>query len=152
MRVDGISRHVYPKTGTQEQRFKRLIRDKLHWGPSSKGWYPIHNAAAVFYTELRNPLVHELAIDKPAPARSRAGIDEETGIGKWGPVPERFQDIKVIDAMPAWDDDWPTLSVQNYNGGKRLKLSCAALYWAIKDMVNTLAADSAIGGRARGRR
>jgi hypothetical protein len=96
---------------------------------------------------------HDVGADEVSViARSRAGIDEETGIGKWGPVPERFQDIKVIDAMPAWDDDWPTLSVQNYNGGKRLKLSCAALYWAIKDMVNTLAADSAIGGRARGRR
>jgi hypothetical protein len=118
--VDGISRHVYPIAGTQEQRFKRLIRDKLHWGPNSKGWYPIENAAVVLYTELRNPLVHELAIDKPARARSRAGIDKETAIGKWGPVPERLQDIEAIDAMPTWDDDWPTLSVENYDGGKRL--------------------------------
>jgi len=63
-------------------------------------------------------------------------------VGKWGPV--QLQDIEAIDAMPVWNDDWPTLGVQNYNGGKRLKLSCAALYWAVKKMVNTLAADTAI--------
>jgi hypothetical protein len=140
--IDGISCHVYPVTGKQEQRFKRLIREKLHWGPKSKDWYhPIGDAAAILYTELRNPLVHELAIDKPARARLGAGIEEETGIGKWALMPKRFQNINAIDARRTWNDDWPTLSVQPYNGGKRLKLSCAALYWTVKKMVNDLAAE-----------
>jgi len=139
--VDGISCHVYPTDALarrQEQRFKRLINDKLHWGPISKGWYPKQNAARVLYTEFRNPLVHELAIDKPA--RARPSTFHESAIGKWGPV--KRQDIEAIDAMTTWSDDWPTLSVENYNGGKRLKLSCAALYWAVKEMVKALAADS----------
>jgi hypothetical protein len=94
----------------------------------------------VLYTKFRNPLVHELAIDKPT--RAYPSTFHQPAVGKWGAV--RLHDIEAIDAMPAWDDDWPTLSVQDYNGGKRLKLSCAALYWAVKNMVNTLAADTAI--------
>jgi hypothetical protein len=138
--VDGISRHVYPMTGEQQQRFKRLIREKLHWGPISKGWCRMEDAADVFYTEFRNPLVHELALDKPARARIRLGINSESTIGKWGSV--HPQDIEAVDAMTTWNDDWPTLSVEPYEGGERLKLSCAALYWAVKEMVNGLAADS----------
>jgi hypothetical protein len=141
--VDGISCHIYPTDAVarrQEQRFKRLINDKLHWGPATKGWYNKQNAAAVLYTEFRNPLVHELAIDKPA--RARPSTFHESAIGKWGPVQNK--DIEMIDAMTTWNDDWPTLSVEDYNGGKRLKLSCAALYWAVKKMVNALAADSSI--------
>src|SRR5215211_4614364 len=37
--VDGISCHVYPTnavTPRQKQRFKRLINEKLHWGPKTK--------------------------------------------------------------------------------------------------------------------
>lgn len=143
--VDGISVHVYPTSAllpNQEQRFKRLINNKLYWGPPTKRWYAKHNAAAVFYTELRNPLVHELAIDRPAPARFRAGIEKESAIVKWDPV--QRQDIDAIDAMTTWNDDWPTLSVADHDGGKRLKLSCAALYWTVKQMVNALAADNSV--------
>jgi hypothetical protein len=144
--IDGISLHVYPTDALardQDQRFKRLIREKLPWGPiSNKLWYPIHNAAAVLYTEFRNTLVHELAIDKPTRARFKAGIEKESGISKWGPVPERFQNIDAIDEMTTWNGDWPTLSVEPHEGGKRLKLSCAGFYWAVKRMVNELAADS----------
>jgi len=84
--------------------------------------------------------VHELAIDKPA--RARPITFYESAVGKWGTV--GLQDIEAIDAMPAWNDDWPTLTEENYNGGKRLKLSCAGLYWTVKNMVDTLAADTAI--------
>ena len=139
--IDGISRHVYPRTSDQEQRFKRLIRDKLYW-PTTKGWWDKGNSAAVLYTKFRNPLVHELAIDSPV--RAYPPDFTEPTVSKWGPVPEQKRDIKEIDALSAWDDDWPTLGVENHNGGTRLKLSCAALYWTVKNMVNTLAADTAI--------
>jgi len=72
--------------------------------------------------------------------------NRESAVGKWGDV--RMKDIKAIDKLPAWNDSWPTLSVQNYKGGKQLKLSCAALSWSVKNMVNTLAADSAIVNQA----
>lgn len=140
--VDGISCHVYPTDALarrQEQRFKRLIRERLHWGPTKKGWYRKEDAIDVLYTEFRNPLVHELAIDKPARTRDRS-IAEESAIGKWGGV--QLQDIAAIDAMSTWNDDWPTLGVEEYNGGKRLRLSCAALYWTVKEMVRALAVDS----------
>jgi hypothetical protein len=141
--IDGIARHVFPTEATvrgQEKRFKYLIRIKLYWGSSKNRWYDKDKAAAVLYTELRNPLVHELALDKPAKARPRDYY--ETAIGKWGQ--ETVQDIAAIDSMSAWNEDWPTLAVQSHDDGKRLKLSCAALYWSVKQMINDLAADPAI--------
>jgi hypothetical protein len=141
--IDGISRHVYPAEATvrgQEQRFKYLIRTKLYWGSPKKGWYDKAKAAAVLYTELRNPLVHELALDKPAKARPRDYY--ETVVAKWGEG--TAHDIEAIDSRPAWNEDWPTLAVQSHDDGERLKLSCAALYWSVKQMINDLAADPAI--------
>src|SRR5437762_9188909 len=41
----------------------------IYWGPPQAGWYDKSKAAAVMYTEFRNPLVHELAADKAAKAR-----------------------------------------------------------------------------------
>lgn len=141
--IDGLSVHVFPTSTTcanQEKRFKRLIREKLHWGPPKAGWYDKSKAAAVMYTEFRNPLVHELAADKAAKARP---IEyKESAVGKWGFV--SVQDIDALERMTTWNDQWPTLGVEDYDGGKRLKLSCAALYWSIKQMTNALAADQGI--------
>ena len=50
--------------------------------------------------------------------------------------------------MPTWNEDWPILGVQDHDGGKRLKLSCAALYWSVKQMINDLARDPEIIGAA----
>jgi hypothetical protein len=125
---------------SQEKRFKYLVRTKLYWGSSKRGWYDKDKAAAVLYTELRNPLVHELALDKPAKARPREYY--ETAVGKWGDG--TIQDIAAVDGMACWNEDWPTLSIQDHDDGKRLKLSCAALYWSVKEMISDLAADPAI--------
>jgi hypothetical protein len=141
--IDGLSVCVYPTPAVspkQETRFKRLIRDKLHWGQANDGWYDKAKAAAVLYTEFRNPLVHELAGEKAA--KARPPHFEESAVGKWGLVSVR--DIDPIEAMTAWNDSWPTLGVEDYGGGKRLKLSCAALYWGVKQMTNDLAADQAV--------
>lgn len=151
--VDGLSCHVYPTRATsekQEQRFKLLLNSKLYWGPISKRWYRKQDAAAVLYTEFRNPLVHELAADKPA--RARPATYHESAVGKWGPVKTR--DIEAIDSMQTWNDDWPTLCVTDFNGGERLELSCAALYWSVKHMANSLATDphvvaAAVASRGR---
>ena len=70
--IDGISRHVFPTKSAvseHEKRFKHLIRQKLYWGSAKKGWYDKDKAAVVLYTEIRNPLIHELALDRPAKAR-----------------------------------------------------------------------------------
>jgi len=143
--VDGISCHVYPTSlvSKQEQRFKRLIREKLYW---PEGWWDKGKSAAVLYTKFRNPLAHGLAVDRLGSAYPPDFL--EPAVGKWGDVPVPDQDIKAIDARQMWNDDWPTLSVQDYNGGKRLKLTCAALYWTVKNMVNTLAADTEIVNKA----
>ncbi len=154
--MDGISYHVYPTRANspkQEQRFKLLFNEKLYWGPVSKGWYRKQDAGAVLYTEFRNPLVHELAADKPARARPSTYL--ESAVGKWGPVTMR--DIEAIDSMRTWSDDWPTLATTEHNGGRRLELSCAALYWSVKHMANSLAADanviaSAVASRAGAKR
>jgi hypothetical protein len=140
--IDGLSVHVYPTSTAcpiQEKRFKRLVREKLHW-TTKPGWYDKSKAAAVMYTEFRNPLVHELAADKAAKARP---VDyKESAVGKWGFV--GVQDIDAIETMSAWNDKWPTLGVENYDGGQRLKLSCAGLYWSVKKMANELALDATI--------
>jgi len=141
--IDGLSVHVFPTSqacATQERRFRQLIRERLYWGLPKAGWYDKSKAAAVMYTEFRNPLVHELAADKAAKARP---IEyKESAVGKWGFV--SVQDIDVLESMPTWNDQWPTLGVEDYDGGKRLKLSCAALYWSIKQMTNALAADQEV--------
>lgn len=69
--IDGLAEWRWP-TVRQEQRFKRLIRCRLPWGPEGKGkWVDKGNAADQLYTEFRNPLVPELAKEKGARARSR---------------------------------------------------------------------------------
>jgi len=148
--IDGISCYVFPTDAVekkQEKRFKRLLREKLYWGSPKKGWYDRDKAASVLYAELRNPLVHELALDKPAKARPPDYY--ESAVGKWGFV--TVQDISAIDSMTAWNEEWPTLGIESHNGGKRLKLSCAALYWTVKQMINDLAADPTIIAAASSR-
>lgn len=64
--VDGIARDIYPTRAAeddQETRFKKLLRDKLFWGPLDKGWMDKSEAAKLLYLEFRNPLVHELGKD-----------------------------------------------------------------------------------------
>jgi hypothetical protein len=145
--IDGLSVHVYPTPAAskkQETRFKQLIRDKLHWGSAANNWYDKAKAAAVLYTEFRNPLVHELAADKAA--KARPAVFKESAVGKWGFV--TIQNLETLEAMTTWNDSWPTLGIEDFAGGKRLKLSCAGLYWAVKTMTNALAADAAIIERA----
>jgi hypothetical protein len=142
--VDGISTHVYPGMSVSSKeggRFKRLIRDdKLYW-PPKKGWYEKGGAAKALYTQFRNPLVHELALDKPD---TRHSTYREPTVEKWDLVPKENQNIEETDALSAWNDDWPTLRAHEDKDGKQLVLNCAALYWTVKKMVNTLAADTEI--------
>ena len=75
------------------------------------------------------------------PAKTRPREYYESAVGKWGFV--TVQDISAIDGLTTWNEDWPTLGVEDHNGGKRLKLSSAALYWTVKQMINNLAGDDA---------
>jgi len=72
--VDGLAR-IWSGSATikdSEQRFKALIAGRLYWGPEGKGkWLHKGTAADQLYVEFRNPLVHQLASDKPAPSRLR---------------------------------------------------------------------------------
>lgn len=104
--IDGLATEVWPGSDQeedQEKRFKRLIRNKLPWGPEGKGkWVDKGNAADQLYTEFRNPLVHQLAWDKAASSRPFGYV--EPVIGKWGPLPCDMRDMAKIDALPAWND------------------------------------------------
>ncbi len=93
--VDGLARDVYPTEAAipeHNKRFKRLVRDKLPWGPAKRGWIDLDHAAKWFYVEFRNPLVHELGKDK-----ARAKQIYEPVIGKWGHVPSMRVDR--LDAL-----------------------------------------------------
>jgi len=133
--LDGLATSVWPTRDVErspKKRFKRLIRERLPWGPEGKGkWVDIGTAAAQLYAELRNPLVHQLALDTGPKTRSRPASYEEPGIGPWGKIPESLQDITVIDSMSKWDDAWPVFYEQP-DRGPRYKLATAPLYWATK--------------------
>ena len=140
--IDGMATYVYPTEAgvrKQEKRFTRLIREKLYWGNNAL-WFDKANAASLLYKEVRNPLVHEVALDNPAKARPRGY--GETAIGKWAGIPE--QDIACIEGMVTWNDNWPILGPEKFNGGQRLKLGAVALYWATRRLVTELANDQAI--------
>ena len=125
--IDGLAKWICPTAG-QEQRFKRLIRRRLPWGPEGKGkWVDKGNAADQLYTEFRNPLVHELANDTKASSRPAGYV--EPVIGKWGVIPDEFRDIEKIDALAEWNKDWPILMESvDPQGNPRYKLTVPALY------------------------
>jgi hypothetical protein len=141
--VDGIATGIYPTKAlvdNQEKRFKKLLRDKLFWGPSEKGWMEIGNAAKLLYAEFRNPLVHELASDKRSSARPVGFV--EPIIGKWGVLPPELRFIDRIDRLKNWDPSRPIVSVEKAPSRRtRAKLAGAALYWAVKKLVADLAAE-----------
>ena len=140
--IDGVSANIYPTKiiKDQEKRFKKLIREKLYWGPQHKGWLEIGIAAKQLYLEIRNPLVHELGADKVTSARMPGHV--EPRIGKWGGVEKEYQDIDKIDNLDSWNDNWPTLTVVSSENGDYIKLSAAALYWSVKHMVIELINDA----------
>jgi hypothetical protein len=140
--LDGIARDVYPTLifGEQEKRFKKLIKDRLYWGPQAEGWIDKAEAAALLYSEFRNPLVHELAQNRVSKTR-RTGFGEPV-IGKWGRVPDRYRNASRIEAFARWNTAWPTIYVQTRGARKMMKLSAAALYWSVKALTNNLASDA----------
>lgn len=139
--IDGISVNIYPTKANkdQEKRFKKLIREKLYWGPTNKGWLKKDIAAKQLYLEIRNPLVHELGADKVTSARITGHL--EPRIGKWGGIEENSQDIDFIENIESWNDNWPTLTVVSSENGEYIKFCAAALYWSVKNMVINLIND-----------
>jgi len=138
--IDGLSVYFYPtkQVEDQEKRFKKLIRDKLHWGPVNKGWVERGLAAKQFYLEFRNPLVHGLGAHEHA--TSRIDGHAEPRIGKWGAIPKDSQDIDLIQSMQEWNDDWPILENKN----SHVTFSGAAMWWAVKKMIIELINDKSI--------
>ncbi|MEN8130520.1 MAG: hypothetical protein ABFS45_10080 [Pseudomonadota bacterium] len=135
--IDGLAQWRWSTEG-QEQRFKRLIRCRLPWGPEGKGkWVDKGNAADQLYTEFRNPLVHELAKDTKASSRP-AGYTEPV-IGRWGSIPDELHNIEKIDVLDEWNKNWPILTESaDVQGNPRYKLTVPALYWAVKRMANDM--------------
>lgn len=147
--IDGIASEIYPTRQVKKQdvRFKRLIREKLYWVPSSKEWINKDDAAQQLYVEFRNPLVHELAA-KDRGNRS-SGKFEEPVISKWGLIEDsEQQDIAKIDNRKVWNDAWPTVYKDPANKD-RLILSCASLYWSVKRLIEDLISDQSVMDEAR---
>jgi hypothetical protein len=149
--VDGLAVYLYPTkqlVNDQKKRFKQLLREKLYWGSSQKGWLKKDDAPKQFYLELRNLLVHELGADK----RTSVRIEKnhlEPRIGKWGSIPEDSHDIDKIQDMATWNDDWPILSMGNDEQGKKYVIfSGAAMWWAVKKMINDLIKDTSVMQKA----
>jgi hypothetical protein len=142
--IDALAGCVYPasnfshKKGVQEKRFKKLIREKVHW---ASGGMKVAQAASILWKEYRNPLTHAAGLDEKA-QHKHAGLDEPV-VGIWGDV--KPQRIGNVDRRKTWPDSWPILSpdrgVLRTATGKpaRLKLTGVALYWAVKHLVRDLA-------------
>lgn len=148
--IDGLAREIWPgqlAIQDSEKRFKTLISCRLPWGrPEGKGkWLQKATAADQLYCEFRNPLVHELASDKPAASRYAGYV--EPIIGKWGDLPSELQLITEVDRLTQWNDAWPVLSEGKLdeNGKPRLKLITAGLYWAVKRLTGELLDDHNAG-------
>ncbi len=144
--VDGLAVYFYPTNrcvDDQKQRFKQLIREKLYWGPTKKGWVEKGIAAKQLYLEMRILLVHELGADVPTSARIPG--HSEPRIGKWGSIPESSRDIDQIQSMDQWNDDWPILAISEDDKGREfVKFSGAAMYWAVKKMIVELINDKSV--------
>ena len=148
--IDGLAREIWPGQSAfkdPEKRFKTLISRRLPWGkPEGKDkWLQKGIAADHLYCEFRNPLVHELASDKPATSRHPGYV--EPIIGKWGDLPTELRMIAKVDGLPEWNDEWPVLSEgePDENGKPRLKLVAAGLYWAVKRLAIGLVDDHNAG-------
>ena len=141
--IDGIARDIYPTrvVRNQQKRFRKLICEKMYWGPQTNGWIDKAAAANLLYLEFRNPLVHELGQDRVSKARKQ-GFDEPV-IGKWGPIEMRNRNIDRIDSLNRWSNNWPTIYEVPYGRGTRVKLCNAALYWSVKRMVIDLVSNKA---------
>ncbi len=142
--IDGISVNIYPtkEVKNQEKRFKKLIREKLHWGTTKNGWLDKGTAAKQLYLEIRNPLVHELGANKVTSARITGHL--EPRIGKWGSIDKDYHDIDLIEELETWNEKWPTLTVVSGENGSYIKFSAAALYWSVKHMVIELINDQEV--------
>lgn len=138
--IDGIARDIYPTEKSvpeQKKRFTKLLRDKLFWGQPNRGWMEKGTAARMLYVAFRNPLVHQLGRDGPS---GHPALRHEPIVGKWGHLPVEKRNIDRIDRLASWDVSWPTMYEQSRDGKRNIKLSAAALYWAVKKMVRDLAA------------
>lgn len=138
--IDGLSVYLYPtkQVESQEKRFKLLLRKKLPWGATSKGWVEQGLAAKQFYLEFRNPLVHMLGTHEHSTSRKSGHL--EPCVGKWGAIPESAHDIDLIQAMDQWNDEWPILR----DMGTHVTFSGAAMWWAVRKMINELISDQAV--------
>lgn len=144
--IDGLATDVWPgkaHMSNQNQRFKHLLRKRLHWGPEGQGkWARKDTATTELYVSMRNPMVHQLAANTgESPPRIKY---TEPVIGKWGPniIPPEMRDIAKIDALSDWNDAWPIMFEEpNHDGTSRFRLVAAGLYWAIKKLANELAAE-----------
>jgi hypothetical protein len=136
--IDGIAGDIYPKRsviGKDENRFKALVWEKLFWGKSAR-WLDKRVAAKELYLGFRNPLVHELGRDRPLKKKNDL---LEPVVGPWGRVPDHLRNIDRIDRLKAWDEAWPIMAIEARDGGHAIKLVYSGLYWAVKQMVATLA-------------
>ena len=127
-----------PRRDDAKKRFTQLLRDRLPW---NSNWMEKGLAAAILYVEVRNLLVHELGTDRASRARP-AGTSEPV-CGRWGKIPTKQRRMDRLDSRRTWPEGWPVMEVKpsTVDPQKRVKICCAALYWAVKQMAAALLED-----------
>jgi hypothetical protein len=139
--IDGLATEIHPILPPEDQfeRMRALVL-KMRWGSKSAGWITPLEAAKVLYTEIRNPLVHNLGADT-RPRVRRPGFRDAAVVHEMVDGATAAPD--EIERMQEWPEQWPVMwaKTSKQPGPKRIVVSVAALYWHVKELATRLAYD-----------
>jgi hypothetical protein len=142
--IDGLATEIYPIVPSNDQYERiRALLGQIPWGTKAQGWITQLEAAKVLYTDVRNPLVHNLGADT-RPRVRREGFSDPA-------ILNRMKDGTVVlpdqlEAMSSWNMKWPVVWAlpPSHPGKRRMAVSNQALYWHVKWLTSQLAGDTAM--------
>ncbi len=130
--IAGVSSTLYPRNGTDYEKFKTLLKDYYPWKHEPTNPIMADDAASILYGTFRNPLVHDIGLDLKQRSKTQnviiermvtiSGFPEET-IEQIEYTSKRYQMPATITRR----DDATVLLVE-------------ALYWGTRCMIENLVA------------
>jgi hypothetical protein len=141
--LDGLATEIDPivPSNDQYQRLRSLVhRLSPEWGTRKYRWITADEAAKVLWTEIRNPLVHNLGADTRPNVR-RAKHSDAAVVH-----PMRDRTLLTpddVEAVVDWPECWPIMWAKGKDepGKRRLVVALPALYWHVKRLARTMALD-----------
>lgn len=144
--LDGLATEIDPilPSGRKDDQYRRMrnlvLRLSPNWATRKHHWVTADEAAKVLWTEIRNPLVHNLGADtRPnvrRPLHSDVAVDH--------PMRDRKRlTPDEVEAIDDWPEHWPVMWTKGKDepGKRRLVVALPALYWHVKRLARTMALD-----------